>query len=205
METSWPSFWKCKQLFGSFVVAFILSSPLVQGAAQEAESAGFMKLEDVGISRTLEIYKDYSGLELIVASNVDEAIGTITVQSDSDPTTNALVRLLEKALLDQASVVITPLDGKRASVTFNEALANARALATTSINSPEDTDGSPFGIVIVALLGFLGAAFAFWLWMLVDCASNETERVPRVAWMLAIIFAGFICAPLYFLVRKLSR
>jgi hypothetical protein len=33
------------------------------------------------------------------------------------------MKLIEKALVDQAGVVITQLDGQRASVTYNDALA----------------------------------------------------------------------------------
>jgi hypothetical protein len=46
---------------------------------------------------------------------------------------------------------------------------------------------------------------AFWTWMLVDCATKETETGSKVAWLLIIILVGCIGAPLYFFVRKLPR
>ena len=49
------------------------------------------------------------------------------------------------------------------------------------------------------------AALAFWAWMLVDCANHETEGSTKVAWLLIILLAGVIGAPLYFFVRKLPR
>jgi phosphate/sulfate permease len=47
-------------------------------------------------------------------------------------------------------------------------------------------------------------AIAFWVWMIVDCARHETGST-MLAWLLAILFAGIIAAPLYFLLRKLTR
>jgi hypothetical protein len=47
-------------------------------------------------------------------------------------------------------------------------------------------------------------AFAFWLWMIVDCARNETGGT-MLAWLLTILFAGVVAAPVYFLLRRLPR
>jgi thiol:disulfide interchange protein len=48
-------------------------------------------------------------------------------------------------------------------------------------------------------------AFAFWIWMIVDCAKHETEGTTKIVWLLIIILAGIIGAPLYFFVRKAPR
>jgi len=48
------------------------------------------------------------------------------------------------------------------------------------------------------------SALAFWLWMIVDCARNETAGT-MLAWLLAILFAGVIAAPVYFFLRRLPR
>jgi hypothetical protein len=59
--------------------------------------------------------------------------------------------------------------------------------------------GGIFGIL-------LGLSFlAFWIWMLVDCANNETSTGTKVAWILIILFASCLGAPVYFFVRKLPR
>jgi hypothetical protein len=52
----------------------------------------------------------------------------------------------------------------------------------------------PFGLV----------ALAFWVWMIVDCARQETEG-SLVAWLLLILFVGVIGAPLYFFLRHLPK
>jgi hypothetical protein len=70
----------------------------------------------------------------------------------------------------------------------------------------------PSGAVILADIGGLFLfpvallAFAFWLWMIVDCARHETGST-MIAWLLAdaILFAGIIAAPLYFFLRRPPR
>ena len=47
-------------------------------------------------------------------------------------------------------------------------------------------------------------ALVFWVWMVVDCARHETGSTMLV-WLLAILFAGIVAAPLYFLLRRLAR
>ena len=54
------------------------------------------------------------------------------------------------------------------------------------------------------LLPFALLAFAFWLWMVVDCATHEAGTT-MLAWLLAILFAGIIAAPLYFFLRRFPR
>ena len=48
-------------------------------------------------------------------------------------------------------------------------------------------------------------AFAFWIWMIVDCAKYETEGTTKIVWLLIILLAGVVGAPLYFFVRKTPR
>ena len=48
------------------------------------------------------------------------------------------------------------------------------------------------------------ASLVFWIWMIVDCAQSE-KGGTKVAWIVFIVVAGFIGAPLYLLIRKLPR
>ena len=48
-------------------------------------------------------------------------------------------------------------------------------------------------------------ALAFWIWMIVDCAKHELEGSTKIAWLLVILLAGIIGAPLYFFIRRLPR
>jgi hypothetical protein len=48
-------------------------------------------------------------------------------------------------------------------------------------------------------------AFAFWIWMIVDCAKHETEGSTKITWLLIILFVGVVGAPLYFFIRRVPR
>ncbi|HLP26090.1 MAG TPA: PLD nuclease N-terminal domain-containing protein [Acidobacteriota bacterium] len=56
-------------------------------------------------------------------------------------------------------------------------------------------------LIIVAAL----AALAFWVWMILDCITQETDPTNKIAWLLVILIVGVIGAPLYFFVRKIPR
>ncbi len=50
------------------------------------------------------------------------------------------------------------------------------------------------------------ASFAFWIWMLVDCVTNEpSEGNDKIIWLLVIVFLHFLGALLYLLVRRPQR
>jgi len=60
-----------------------------------------------------------------------------------------------------------------------------------------------FGLLflLVALIGFL-----FWLWMLVDCATKESdEGNTKIVWILIIVFTHIIGAVVYYFVRRPQR
>lgn len=63
-----------------------------------------------------------------------------------------------------------------------------------------------FGViaVVAVALGVLGTAF--WVWMLVDCATNEPdEGNNKIVWTIIIVFTHLIGAALYFFVRRPRR
>jgi H+/Cl- antiporter ClcA len=63
------------------------------------------------------------------------------------------------------------------------------------------------GFFFVLIFGLISlAALAFWIWMIVDCATKETsEGHQKIVWILVILLANFLGALIYFLVRKLPR
>src|SRR5437016_3804813 len=85
------------------------------------ESTGVFKFVNAETAAVLEAYRGATGLELIVASNVREA-HPITLKSKSPTTANEAARLIEEALLEQAAVIVTRLNDKQASVTYNDKL-----------------------------------------------------------------------------------
>ena len=56
-------------------------------------------------------------------------------------------------------------------------------------------------ILIVAAL----AIVAFQIWMVIDCAINETSTGAKVAWILVILLLSCLGAPAYYFARKLPR
>jgi hypothetical protein len=49
-------------------------------------------------------------------------------------------------------------------------------------------------------------AFAFWIWMIVDCATNPSlVGSDKVIWLLVVIFLHFLGALIYYLVGRGGR
>jgi hypothetical protein len=62
-------------------------------------------------------------------------------------------------------------------------------------------------LVFILLFGSFGvASTVFWIWMLIDCASNEpSEGNDKIVWILVLVFTHLIGAILYFIVRRPKR
>lgn len=89
---------------------------------------GVLDLKGVRVACVLEEYiasinyKATVKTELIIATNVLDTHG-ITLRNEKAVTIDVARHMMEQALLKQAGVVITRLDSKRISVTFNDKLA----------------------------------------------------------------------------------
>ncbi len=57
--------------------------------------------------------------------------------------------------------------------------------------------------IITILIGV--PTFAFWVWMLVDCATNEPSGTEKIVWVLILLLGGCVGAPIYFFVRRPRR
>ena len=79
--------------------------------------------------------------------------------------------------------------------------------ASVELSSGEVASAINWFSVIAAVfagLGILGTIF--WLWMLVDCATEEPdEGNNKVVWSIIIVFTHLIGAALYFFVRRPRR
>ena len=50
------------------------------------------------------------------------------------------------------------------------------------------------------------AGLVFWIWMIVDCASNEpSEGNDKIVWILIIVLTQIIGALIYYFVRRPKR
>jgi hypothetical protein len=56
----------------------------------------------------------------------------------------------------------------------------------------------------IGLVGILGSIF--WIWMIIDCATNEPSiNNDRLMWLLIIIFVHLVGALIYYFVRRPER
>ena len=64
--------------------------------------------------------------------------------------------------------------------------------------------GGVVACVFTALLAVLAlAAFAFWIWMLIDAITRiPSEGNTKLIWILVVIFAGIIGALIYYFVQR---
>ena len=60
------------------------------------------------------------------------------------------------------------------------------------------------GLPEILLLLVLGLGTIFWLWMIVECATQERDP-DRVVWIIIIVFTHVIGAALYFFVQRPKR
>lgn len=64
-----------------------------------------------------------------------------------------------------------------------------------------------FVLIAFAILSGL-ALFAFWIWMLIDCAQAPEppgESNHRLVWILILVFTGWIGALIYFFIVRQPR
>lgn len=58
--------------------------------------------------------------------------------------------------------------------------------------------------LVFGVVGILGTIF--WIWMLIDCVTKETDvGNSRLIWVLIIVFTHIIGALIYYFVRKQKR
>ncbi|ADI73288.1 hypothetical protein Metev_0364 [Methanohalobium evestigatum Z-7303] len=63
--------------------------------------------------------------------------------------------------------------------------------------------GYPINVLIAIIFALL---FAFWLWVLVDCATREpSQDNDKLVWVIIIVFTHFIGALLYYFIRRPKR
>jgi hypothetical protein len=70
---------------------------------------------------------------------------------------------------------------------------------------------SPFSAILPFiglpfLLALIGLGVIFWIWMIVDCATEESNAEnERLVWIVIVIGAQIIGALIYFFVRRPKR
>ncbi len=67
--------------------------------------------------------------------------------------------------------------------------------------------GEVFVLMMMGIGGVLSLlGFAFWIWMIIDCATNEPSHGnDKLIWLIVILLANFVGAAIYFFVRRPQR
>jgi hypothetical protein len=64
--------------------------------------------------------------------------------------------------------------------------------------------GFSYIFILFAFIGLLSVAF--WIWILIDCAKNETDiGNTRLIWVIIIVLTYIVGAFLYYLIRRPKR
>jgi len=77
-------------------------------------------------------------------------------------------------------------------------------LSFVAVAAEPDVSMGALGCVIFAIIGLIGlAAFAFWLWMLIDVITRApSEGNTKLIWILVVVFTGIIGALIYYFVQR---
>jgi hypothetical protein len=65
--------------------------------------------------------------------------------------------------------------------------------------------GLPEAILVVSFASVALLASMFWIWMLIDAATKETDPHDRLLWVVIIIFTHIVGAAIYFVLRRTPR
>jgi hypothetical protein len=98
------------------IAAVLVATGLVQGAANDNISAD---VNNGPLRQSLNMYKGLAQVEYVTSSNVILDSGVVSFKFNGKSRESAL-DIIRRAVLLQTGVVITPIDGKRASITFND-------------------------------------------------------------------------------------
>jgi hypothetical protein len=63
-----------------------------------------------------------------------------------------------------------------------------------------------FILLIVLIIVVVLSSIGFWIWMIVDCANNETtDGATQLMWIIIIISLHWVGALIYYLARRPRR
>lgn len=106
-----------KRIYLPMIIGLVLSAASLRAQVP----LGTIKFDNVDPRQVLEVYAQMSGLTLIEDSRARRIHRAISLHATGVPNSEA-EELIEEALRKQAGIVITRLDDKSVSVTYNDAL-----------------------------------------------------------------------------------
>ncbi len=64
----------------------------------------------------------------------------------------------------------------------------------------------PQELLSLAFMSIIVVSLAFWVWMIIDCATNEPSvGNDKLVWIIVIVFAQVIGGLIYYFVRHCKR
>ena len=61
-------------------------------------------------------------------------------------------------------------------------------------------------LLVLAVFIVVLLTMALWIWMLIDCITNEpSEGNDKITWLLVIIFTNWVGALIYYFIRRPKR
>jgi hypothetical protein len=108
------------------LLAGLLVTLCLSFADDSSPVLGAIEFQNVPTPNVLSDYEQMSGLKLVVDSRAKTVTSLISFTNMTSLTKDETLKLIQHALITQAGIVITRLDDKRASVTFNDALPITR-------------------------------------------------------------------------------
>jgi hypothetical protein len=108
----------------AIAMCLLLSVTLAIGDEDET-TVNDIKVDGDDVQLVIQaLYENWSGYNLIEASDVEHVHVPIWFHSEPgrEYSPAEAAKLIQKVLLDQAGIIITPLDDKNASVTYNDRL-----------------------------------------------------------------------------------
>jgi hypothetical protein len=105
----------------SLFIGFGILLAVLCSSAEPPGPAGSIRFRNAEVPKVLDIYKALTGADLIIDLRVKGLPYGISLRASGEDKT-VVAKLPEKALLQQAGVLITRLDDGKVSVTCNDAL-----------------------------------------------------------------------------------
>ncbi len=60
-------------------------------------------------------------------------------------------------------------------------------------------------LLTCCLIPVMMCLFAFWVWMVIDCATNEPPGNDKIVWILIVVLLNWVGALIYFFARRQPR
>lgn len=126
-----------------FLVAFALVPASTGQPKEEVIPPGMIRFTSADVMQVLDVYREISRCDLVISSHVRQRSTRVTVQSQVQLKMSEAAKFLEQALIEQTGVVITRLDEKRVSVTYNDALPTKPVTEGRPVPELKTKDGLP--------------------------------------------------------------